>query len=71
MRLKEQAKDIKNQRLKQDHSGKEKKHVSFGSMEENLRDSAEKDDVGGSFTQEEKLDEVYATNFGSFNNEFH
>lgn len=58
MRLKEQAKDIKNQRLKQDHSDRAKKRVSFDSVEENLRDSAEKDDVGGSFTQEEKLDEV-------------
>ncbi|KAL1193371.1 DNA repair protein UVH3 [Cardamine amara subsp. amara] len=58
MRLKEQAKDIKNQRLKQDHSDREKKRVASDSVQENLRDSAEKVDVGGSCLQEEKLDEI-------------
>lgn len=58
MRLKEQAKDIKNQRLKQNDSDREKKRVFSDSVQDNLRDSAEKDNVGGSFPEEEKLDEM-------------
>jgi DNA excision repair protein ERCC-5 len=58
IRLKEQAKDIKNQRLKQDDSDRVKKRVSSDSVEDNLRVPVEEDDVGASFFQEEKLDEV-------------
>ncbi|CAA7032062.1 unnamed protein product [Microthlaspi erraticum] len=58
MRLKEQAKDLKNQRLQQNISDREKKHVSSEAVEEPLRDSAEIDDVGSSCFQEEKLDEI-------------
>ncbi|CAH8267010.1 unnamed protein product [Arabidopsis lyrata] len=47
IRLKEQAKDIKNQRLKQDDSDRVKKRVSSDSVEDNLR-----------VPEEEKLDEV-------------
>ncbi|XP_010502808.1 PREDICTED: DNA repair protein UVH3 isoform X2 [Camelina sativa] len=58
MRLKEQAKDIKNQRLKQNDSDREKKRVSSDSVQDKLRDSAEQDDVGVSFSEKEKLDEI-------------
>ncbi|KAG7632849.1 Helix-hairpin-helix motif class 2 [Arabidopsis suecica] len=58
IRLKEQAKDIKNQRLKQDDSDRVKKRVSSDSVEDNLRVPVEEDDVGASYFQEEKLDEV-------------
>uniref|UniRef100_A0A1J3ENI3 DNA repair protein UVH3 n=2 Tax=Noccaea caerulescens TaxID=107243 RepID=A0A1J3ENI3_NOCCA len=59
MRLKEQAQDLKNQRLQQNISDREKKHVSSESVQEPLRDSAEIDDVGSSCFQEEKLDEIW------------
>ncbi|XP_010412421.1 PREDICTED: DNA repair protein UVH3-like [Camelina sativa] len=52
MRLKEQAKDIKNQRLKQNDSDREKKRVSSDSVQDKLRDSAEQDDAGVSFSEE-------------------
>ncbi|CAH2045105.1 unnamed protein product [Thlaspi arvense] len=59
MRLKEQAKDLKNQRLQQNVSaGEKKKRVTSESVQEPLRDSVEKDAVGSSCFQEEKLDEI-------------
>lgn len=58
MRLKEQAKDLKNQRLQQNISAREKKRVSSESVQEPLQDSAEKDGVLGSCFREEKLDEM-------------
>jgi DNA excision repair protein ERCC-5 len=44
--------------LKQDDSDRVKKRVSSDSVEDNLRVPVEEDDVGASFFQEEKLDEV-------------
>lgn len=53
MKLKEQAKDLKNQRLQQNNSDKEKKLASSESVQE-----PSKDDAGGSNFQEETLDEM-------------
>ncbi|KAF8096701.1 hypothetical protein N665_0303s0025 [Sinapis alba] len=41
MRLKEQAKDLKKQRLQQSHSGGDKKRVSSESVQQPVRDSAD------------------------------
>ncbi|CAN8266105.1 unnamed protein product [Cochlearia groenlandica] len=65
IRLKEQAKALKDQRLQQSNSVGEKKPVSSGSVQEPLRDSAEKDDVEGVSFQEEKLDERLAASLAA------
>ncbi|RID59977.1 hypothetical protein BRARA_F03166 [Brassica rapa] len=58
MRLKEQANDLKKQRLQQSKSAGDKKRVSSVSLQEPLRGSADEDGAGGSCFQEEKIDEI-------------
>ena len=58
MRLKEQANDLKRQRLQQSKSAGDKKRVSSESVKVPLRDSADEDGAGGSCFREEKMDEM-------------
>ncbi|KAF3597065.1 hypothetical protein DY000_02025713 [Brassica cretica] len=58
MRLKEQANDLKKQRLQQSKSAGDKKRVSSESVKVPLRDSADEDGAGGSCFREEKMDEI-------------
>lgn len=58
MRLKEQANDLKRQRLQQSKSAGDKKRVSSESVKVPLRDSADEDGARGSCFREEKIDEM-------------
>nr|VDD38674.1 unnamed protein product [Brassica oleracea] len=58
MRVKEQANDLKKQRLQQSKSAGDKKRVSSESVKVPLRDSADEDGARGSCFREEKIDEI-------------